>query len=79
MRKLTPEEALAKVQAFEKASGAVVEPAAKKEDAEPKGIGADSFTMPVAKAVEAVEVVEEVAEVVLAPEAAAKSKKKEEN
>ena len=79
MKKLSPEEALAKVEAFHKAAGAVVEPAPKKEDAEPKGIGADSFTMPVAKAVEAVEVVEEVAEVVLAPEAAAKSKKKEEN
>ena len=78
MRKLTPEEALAKVQAFEKASGAVVEPAAKKEDAEPKGIGADSFTMPVAKVVEVVEAVE-VAEVTPTPEAAAKSKKKEEN
>ena len=81
MKKLSPEEALAKVEAFHKAAGAVVEPAAKKEDAEPKGIGADSFTMPVAKAVEAVaavEVVEEVAEVALAPEAAAKSKKKEE-
>jgi hypothetical protein len=73
MKKLTAEEALAKVQAFEKASGAVVESAPKKEDAEPKGIASDAFWMPAAKVVEAVE----VAEVTPTPEAAAKSKKKE--
>ena len=77
MRKLTPEEALAKVQAFEKASGAVIESAPKKEDAEPKGIGSDSFVMPVAEVVEVAEVAEAV-EVAPTPEAAAKSKKKEE-
>jgi hypothetical protein len=78
MRKLTPEEALAKVEAFEKASGATVEAApVKAADVEPKGIGSDSFVMPAAKAVEVTEVVE-AAEVVLATEAAAKSKKKEE-
>ena len=70
MKKLTAEEALAKVQAFEKASGAVVESAPKKEDAEPKGIASDAFWMPAAKVVE-------VAEVTPTPEAAAKSKKKE--
>ena len=77
MRKLTPEEALAKVEAFEKASGATVAAPVKAADVEPKGIGSDSFVMPAAKAVEVTEVVE-VAEVVMAPQAAAKSKKKEE-
>jgi hypothetical protein len=72
MKKLSPEEALAKVEAFHKAAGAVVEPAPKKEDAapskedaEPKGIAADSFTMPV----------KEVVELTPTPEVAAKSKK----
>lgn len=74
MRKLTPEEALAKVVAFEKASGAVVESAPKKQDAEPKGIASDSFVMPVAEVVEVAEAVE-VAEVTPTPEVAAKSKK----
>lgn len=65
MKKLSPEEALTKVQAFEKAAGAVVETAPKKEDAEPKGIAADSFTLPV----------KEVVELTPTPEVAAKSKK----
>ena len=75
MKKLSPEEALAKVEAFHKAAGAVVEVAPAKAATNQKGVGSDSFVMPAAKAVE---VVEEVVEVALAPEAAAKSKKKEE-
>ena len=65
MKKLSPEEALAKVEAFHKAAGAVAETAVEKEDAEPKGIAADSFTMPV----------KEVVELTPTPEVAAKSKK----
>ena len=74
MKKLSPEEALAKVEAFHKAAGAVVEVAPAKAATNQKGVGSDSFVMPVAKAVEVVETVE----VAPTPEAAAKSKKKEE-
>ena len=67
MKKLSPEEALAKVKAFEQAAGAVVEsvPAKKEEDVKPMGVAADSFTMPV----------KEVVELTPTPEVAAKSKK----
>lgn len=61
MKKLSPEEALAKVKAFEQAAGAVVEsvPAKKEEDAKPMGVAADSFVMPAKK----------VQKIILAPEA----------
>jgi len=65
MKKLSPEEAAAKVEAFHKGAGAVVESAPVKEDVEPKGIAADSFTMPV----------KEVVELTPTPEVAVKSKK----
>lgn len=72
MKKLTPEEALAKVEAFHKAAGAVVEVAPAKAATNQKGVGSDSFVMPAAKAVE---VVEEVVELTPTPEVAAKNKK----
>jgi len=62
MKKLSPEEAAAKVEAFHKGAGAVVEesaPVNKEVDTEPKGVGTDSFVMPAKK----------VQKVTLAPEA----------
>ena len=61
MKKLSPEEAAAKVEAFHKGTGAVVEsaPVKKEEDAKPKGVGADSFVIPAKK----------VQKITLAPEA----------
>jgi hypothetical protein len=61
MKKLSPEEALAKVKAFEQAAGAVVEsvPVKKEEDVKPNGVAADSFVMPAKK----------VQKITLAPEA----------
>lgn len=59
MKKLSPEEAAAKVEAFHKGAGAVVEESAPVNDAEPKGVGTNSFVMPAKK----------VQKVTLAPEA----------